>query len=744
MSDWTGQDYANELTRRAPARPASTLGEIWNAEWSRSGLDTIGGVGKPYRDALGELESAIAGASGTDVTDYAFKNGINLAGAASPDERVRLLGRLADTLPEEQRKTIDPLKDVRARAASKAQKIEAEADDISATTYGLSGTATSWLAGMARITVDPVNLGAMVATAPLGGPMSGPLWKIMARQGAAAGVAQGLVEPVIEPARAELGLDAGGARAAGNIAEAAIGGGVLSGLFYGAGHAIRLARGRRPAVEPARVAEGRSDFAPGYFTPEDAAAFDQGHPVVDNRGAGLGAGAAAAPDFARGSFDIGTGAQARPTADRLAEPPRRAPDVPQFINQEDAAAFDRGHSFSDPGGSFGGADLSVEGPVRAFDLAPEDLHAAALLAERDHIIEASATAATVEARLAHVEQVADAALALEHGRPLISAAADPAVAIDMTPGKRPTYNRALSLLEYLANGRGLAPNAELQHLLDGNPVIPGFGKLIREGGLTLDHALEAAKEGRYLFDAADVAGGEAQLGQQHILDLIREEAHGNRQYPAGAEGTLTRTERALAREADRVARETARAGAETAFDARMTELRIVDPPKGLRARALQMMEKEGIADPLLAYERALVEKETLRESLRRARHTEGISIPGWDDVAADAGSAPPHGGGAQARPAERPGDAGPGAGPRADRGGARYPGEASGALGDPALKADADRALAAHGDDLDITIENPDGSTRKVSVRQALREAEEDAAAARALRDCLGDGGPGD
>jgi hypothetical protein len=58
--------------------------------------------------------------------------------------------------------------------------------------------------------------------------------------------------------------------------------------------------------------------------------------------------------------------------------------------------------------------------------------------------------------------------------------------------------------------------------------------------------------------------------------------------------------------------------------------------------------------------------------------------------------------------------------------------------GDPQLRADAERALAAVGGDFEIMIVNPDGSEAKISARSLLTEAEDDARGAAELLDCLG------
>ena len=97
--------------------------------------------------------------------------------------------------------------------------------------------------------------------------------------------------------------------------------------------------------------------------------------------------------------------------------------------------------------------------------------------------------------------------------------------------------REQSAFEYLAMRGGLAKDNELASILDkNNPVVPGKGRLVRnQGGLSLDQSLEALKEGGYLHDPGDYAGGgEATLGHSDVLDLIDREARGNKVYPIGS------------------------------------------------------------------------------------------------------------------------------------------------------------------------------------------------------------------
>jgi hypothetical protein len=246
----SARNYLEDLSHQPGARSPATLGEIWDSEWKRGGLDTISGLGKPLADAQDALVSAIESAAGKPLAEYAAEKGIRFSNRFGPDQHIATLNTLADTLPEEARKTVDPLRDVRRIAAQNAQKIERDAADVSSATYGLGGTATAWAAGIARQSIDPVNLSLMAATAPIGGPITGGAVKFIAGQAAAGAISQAAVEPVIEPARAALGLESGFGRAATNVLEAGVGGAVLGGagvglhrLFRGAASAYR---GERP------------------------------------------------------------------------------------------------------------------------------------------------------------------------------------------------------------------------------------------------------------------------------------------------------------------------------------------------------------------------------------------------------------------------------------------------------------------------------------------------------------------
>lgn len=100
-------------------------------------------------------------------------------------------------------------------------------------------------------------------------------------------------------------------------------------------------------------------------------------------------------------------------------------------------------------------------------------------------------------------------------------------------GPKPTAPQ--SLFSFLAMVGGLKPHPDLAYVLDGNPRIRPYGLLVREHGMSLDRAREACVEAGYLFDAGAFSGAVTESSINDLLDLIRSEAHGDKQYPVGAE-----------------------------------------------------------------------------------------------------------------------------------------------------------------------------------------------------------------
>jgi hypothetical protein len=188
--------------------------------------------------------------------------------------------------------------------------------------------------------------------------------------------------------------------------------------------------------------------------------------------------------------------------------------------------------------------------------------------------------------------------------------------------------------------------------------------------MSLDRAREAAVEAGYIRDIGqtETGAGESTSTISDLLELLDEEARGRRQYREGVG--------APSREADptEIARDRHESEQVTAeFDAGMKEVEIdpasIDP--ALRARAIEIMNREGETDPTIAFDQAVMEKH-VDEAEAGEFERFPTQIPGWDEHP-DAGRAS-HGGGAPAGAAEREGE---GAGAAA-RAGGESAGEARG------------------------------------------------------------------
>jgi hypothetical protein len=98
-----------------------------------------------------------------------------------------------------------------------------------------------------------------------------------------------------------------------------------------------------------------------------------------------------------------------------------------------------------------------------------------------------------------------------------------------------------SLLEFLAQKGGLGPDPELEaiggHTHTVNVEGVGRRKLVKQGGLPLDYAREAAEEAGYL--RGDHRGTST---TNDLLDAIDSEIRGRKLYPEGFEGTVSKRE----------------------------------------------------------------------------------------------------------------------------------------------------------------------------------------------------------
>lgn len=770
--------YIAEMSRQPGARQPATITEVWNSEWQRTALDTAGGLGGLYADARGQLVSAIETASGQGISDYATSKGVKLGSFLTTSQDYEALAALADTLPEEQRKTIEPLKDIRLNAAKRAQKIEADAAGVGDATYGLTAHAVAFMSGIARQSVDPANLIAMAVTAPLGG-RGASLLSFIGREAGANAAAQAMVEPVVQPMRADLGLEAGFGRAAGNIVEAGIGGAIIGGGLHLAGRGMRAMRGERPAEptsapapregtialpEPAaRVSPPEAAPAQPLAPPRPIEQFapDDFHAAGDLADRDLVIDMMSPDATAAGRFDHA--AKVDEAAERIDQPEMSTaqttiyrgsplPDVgvvPANLARDGTIHVGRknGQHFEielpadireglKPG-EYGWKDTGFVNPQGEFLTREQALKW--VTANEKKVTPSDNMGGELDA-LDYRDQV-------PVSRRSAGKSIDPAdvVTQELKPnkprGRAAADPETFSLNEFIASQGGLKPDPELAAIYGtkGGPFVPGFGKLIRNGGKTLDEALTAAKEAGYLTDARDLDGpGNGTLGiagrrdmgltPNDLLDRLDAENRGQKSYRPGRERQAVIDD---GQEAHAIIGALEKELYETSGgDIRVDQV-IAD-------RVVQIVRKEKETDLLSAYERAIMEDAERYEGLAAARASDAelSKIEGWD--AHDAGAAPRDGAPdpGQRRQAERAGQGDGGTDGAAPRDAGAGSGT-SGKLGDPALAADAARAIEDAGGDLDITLINPDGTTRTLKASDALREVEEDAAAADALNACI-------
>jgi hypothetical protein len=107
-----------------------------------------------------------------------------------------------------------------------------------------------------------------------------------------------------------------------------------------------------------------------------------------------------------------------------------------------------------------------------------------------------------------------------------------------------------SLLEFLASKGGLGPDAELEAIGGHSHTVhvegAGRRKLVRQGGLPLDYAREAAEEAGYLR-----GNHNGTSTTNDLLDAINAEIRGQKRYPEGFEGTVSKRENVARSERER-------------------------------------------------------------------------------------------------------------------------------------------------------------------------------------------------
>lgn len=188
-----------------------------------------------------------------------------------------------------------------------------------------------------------------------------------------------------------------------------------------------------------------------------------------------------------------------------------------------------------------------------------------------------------------------------------SAAAGPVQASSAAP-------KTQSLLEFIASRGGLGPDAELGAIgAHGHTVnVEGVGRrrLVRQGGLPLDYAREAAEEAGYL--RGDHKGTSS---TKDLLDAIDAEMRGQKRFPEGFEGHVTKRQAAARSEREQHEYDAHKRGLEDDLAAAgHSRLR-----PDVRERALKSMADGMSADS--AVEHALLDMEQRDVALGSTRPT---------------------------------------------------------------------------------------------------------------------------
>ncbi len=222
----------------------------------------------------------------------------------------------------------------------------------------------------------------------------------------------------------------------------------------------------------------------------------------------------------------------------------------------------------------------------------------------------------------------DPAAAPRAPEPVSPTPAAAAAAPEATPRAPRAPRQNASLLEFLAQSGGIAPNGETRALFDRrSPFLPGIGPLVRKTGMTLDQALRSAEEAGYLHDpGAEAGAGPRTLGPNDLLDAIAREHGGTKIYRPGDEPPAPRLTRAEQR--DEIERHLVDELHGVGLDAN-------DIDKPTLDAVVDRLHKGEDSDPLHAYERVVMEREDQDERDREHRVDDAGEIPGWD-VPADA------------------------------------------------------------------------------------------------------------
>lgn len=297
MTSWD-EAWSETIARRDSAAPAEAPLTGWDA-FVGAGWNTVDWATTyaGFKDtAANELTSAFRKATGRELLGWAAQtmgsdaSGLWHTGDMDVATTVKL-ARAVATLPEDQRKAIEPHIDVGARASELWRDHERRLSDASSRTYGLSANALAWSGWLTANVADPINIASMAMPTAKGAGL-------LARVGGEAGINAGteaLEQGILQHDRAELGGEYSLAEAALSIGLAGLIGGAAGGLahrFDARAEARRTSEALSPqdSAAVARFQEARDLPAAGMSDARSAvaaldgeamarAAIDSGQPL---------------------------------------------------------------------------------------------------------------------------------------------------------------------------------------------------------------------------------------------------------------------------------------------------------------------------------------------------------------------------------------------------------------------------------------------------------------------------------
>lgn len=182
-----------------------------------------------------------------------------------------------------------------------------------------------------------------------------------------------------------------------------------------------------------------------------------------------------------------------------------------------------------------------------------------------------------------------------------------------------------SLTEFLIDAGGIRQQGGELQQIGATKISKRFrGRLVKEDGLPLDQAREAAAEAGYFDDRYGTPADAVEKSTvADLIDLIDREVRGDPVYPSGESRPID------VNDADRANRDY--------VEARIADMQELAGPgidDAIIARAVELAERDGL-DPADAFERAVMNAPELAAAGRT-----GEPLPGWDDATLEGPDAP--------------------------------------------------------------------------------------------------------